>query len=278
LYLCTDSSKLASWNSLHPTEQKLRHPKKMNHHHATNHPFAGEDYNHHAMQMNVNDSNNDDDNGEYNTMMMNNDDDLLSGFSSSSHAGASSMMHGSVEDGGNDANNGTLTNTDSSILDRMSNTNPTSSDHHDYLDDSDKGNEEDGVMGREEEENDGDMDNAHHGAFQNKESLDDGHDNDDEEEIDETWTRWKDDAGKKLQSALEDYKGHTKRLFTEIESYITKLATVDKSYASVQQSENAETSRLDQVAPDVEGATGPVLNQHHHHEQQQQQQHRHHHD
>lgn len=58
-----------------------------------------------------------------------------------------------------------------------------------------------------------------------------------------------------LEDILNGIRDTTKRLLTETDMYLTATARVQAEYTACQDSQRAEARRLDEVQPDVEGAT-----------------------
>lgn len=58
-----------------------------------------------------------------------------------------------------------------------------------------------------------------------------------------------------LEGILNGIRDTTKRLLTETDLYLTATARVQAKYTTCQDSQRAEARRLDEVQPDVEGAT-----------------------
>jgi hypothetical protein len=65
-----------------------------------------------------------------------------------------------------------------------------------------------------------------------------------------------------LEAILNDVKVTTKRLLEEITNYTDVFESVLSDYERVQASQRKEAQRLDEVSPDVEGATNRFLEQH----------------
>jgi hypothetical protein len=62
-----------------------------------------------------------------------------------------------------------------------------------------------------------------------------------------------------LDKKLENTRAWTKKLLREITVYVKTLEGVQKEYVRVQGLEHQESDRLDQVEPDVQGATSHLL-------------------
>lgn len=70
------------------------------------------------------------------------------------------------------------------------------------------------------------------------------------------WTvDWTAMAGDHLQKALEEYKLHAKNLFQAITTFVDESNAVHNEWTVIQDAEQAESRRLDEVEPDVFQAT-----------------------
>jgi len=63
-------------------------------------------------------------------------------------------------------------------------------------------------------------------------------------------------AAAKLQDILGNVKGTTQKLLSEIDSYLKSVESVRIDYMKCRESQNNEARRLEEVEPDVAGATG----------------------
>ena len=69
------------------------------------------------------------------------------------------------------------------------------------------------------------------------------------------------EAGLVLDEKLPRVRGLCKTLLNEITVYVQASAKTQAEYLRIQRLEHQESSRLDQVEPDVKGATSHVLEQ-----------------
>jgi hypothetical protein len=67
------------------------------------------------------------------------------------------------------------------------------------------------------------------------------------------------DTAKTLDKNLDSARAWTKKLLREITMYVKTLEMVQAEYLKVQDLEHKESARLDQVEPDVQGATSHLL-------------------
>lgn len=70
------------------------------------------------------------------------------------------------------------------------------------------------------------------------------------------------DAALLLDKKLEDNRDWVKKLLHEMTAYAKTLSEVHAEYARIQRLEHEESQRLDQVEPDVQGATSHLLQNH----------------
>lgn len=69
------------------------------------------------------------------------------------------------------------------------------------------------------------------------------------------------DAGQRLEAVLQQIKAATKKLLAEFDVYMEAVEGVTIDYIRCQHSQRKEASRLEEVEPDVEGATARLFQQ-----------------